>query len=101
MALELLKAETVLPSITVLALELGVAPNTIARAYVELAALGVVRLRRGLGTFVAGSPARTVDRERQIAMERRIDALLAEAQELNLTVDALVQMIHVRQAAAP
>lgn len=97
-ALGLLEPDSMLPSITDLALELGVAPNTISRAYDELAAAGVVRIRRGLGTFVSGQSVPAVDRERWLLIERRIDALLTEARESNLTIEALVQLIHVRQA---
>jgi GntR family transcriptional regulator len=48
-----LEPETALPSIRLLAIELKVAPNTIAKAYEKLEAQGVVHKRRGLGTFVS------------------------------------------------
>ena len=43
-----------LPPVRELASSLGLAPNTVARAYKELEALGVVETRGRAGTFVAG-----------------------------------------------
>jgi DNA-binding transcriptional regulator YhcF (GntR family) len=43
-----------LPPVRVLAAELDLAANTVARAYKELEALGVVETRGRAGTFVAG-----------------------------------------------
>ena len=44
-----------LPPVRTLAESLGIAANTVARAYKELEALGVVETRGRAGTFVAGS----------------------------------------------
>ena len=44
-----------LPPVRSLAESLGLAANTVARAYKELEALGVVETRGRAGTFVAGS----------------------------------------------
>ena len=44
-----------LPPVRSLATELDLAANTVARAYKELEALGVVETRGRAGTFVAGS----------------------------------------------
>lgn len=43
-----------LPPVRSLAVTLDLAPNTVARAYKELEALGVVETRGRAGTFVAG-----------------------------------------------
>ena len=43
-----------LPPVRLLAESLGLAANTVARAYKELEALGVVETRGRAGTFVAG-----------------------------------------------
>jgi DNA-binding transcriptional regulator YhcF (GntR family) len=43
-----------LPPVRSLADELDLAPNTVARAYKELEALGIVETRGRAGTFVAG-----------------------------------------------
>ena len=46
-----------LPPVRHLAVELGVAPNTVARAYRELEAAGVIETRGRLGSFVVGTDA--------------------------------------------
>jgi DNA-binding transcriptional regulator YhcF (GntR family) len=49
-------AEERLPPIRQLATELGLAVNTVARAYRELESAGVVETRGRNGTFVVGTP---------------------------------------------
>ena len=46
-----------LPPVRHLAVELGVAPNTVARAYRELEASGIIETRGRLGSFVVGTDA--------------------------------------------
>ncbi|GLZ55105.1 GntR family transcriptional regulator [Actinomycetospora sp. NBRC 106378] len=50
-----LPAHTRLPAVRRLAVDLGLAANTVARAYRELEAAGVVETRGRLGTFVVES----------------------------------------------
>ena len=50
-----LPAGTRLPTVRELAVELGLAANTVARAYRELEGAGIVETRRRWGTFVARS----------------------------------------------
>ena len=50
-----LAAGTRMPTVRELAVELGLAANTVARAYRELEAAGIVETRRRWGTFVARS----------------------------------------------
>ncbi|MER6160046.1 GntR family transcriptional regulator [Streptomyces sp. NPDC001868] len=45
-----------LPTVRQLATDLGLAPGTVARAYRELEAAGLIRTRRGAGTRVAAPP---------------------------------------------
>ena len=53
-----LPAHTRLPAVRRLAVDLGLAANTVARAYRELEAAGVVETRGRLGTFVVESEDR-------------------------------------------
>jgi len=46
---------TKLPTVRALATELGLAPNTVARAYRELEAAGVLQTRGRSGTFSGGA----------------------------------------------
>ncbi len=59
-----LKAGAELPAIRVLAERLVVNPNTVARAYRELEAAGIVEKRRTAGTFVSDQGSPLARRER-------------------------------------
>src|SRR5262245_16145390 len=88
-----------LPPIRTLALQLKVTPNTIVKAYDELEISGVVHKRQGSGTFVSEERPRLANRERQRIIDQRIDALLAEAHQLNFTVDDILRILRERRAA--
>jgi GntR family transcriptional regulator len=89
-----------LPPIRTLALQLKVTPNTIVKAYHELEIAGVIQKRQGSGTFVSeGRPQQVALRERRRVIEQRIDALLAEAHQLNFTADDILRMVRERKAA--
>jgi GntR family transcriptional regulator len=89
-----------LPPIRTLALQLKVTPNTIVKAYGELEASGVIQKRHGSGTFVSEGRAQPVAlRERRRVIEQRIDALLAEAHQLNFTAHDIQRMVRERKAA--
>ena len=88
-----------LPPIRTLAMQLKVTPNTIVKAYDELAISGVVHKRQGSGTFVSDGRTQLALRERRRIIEQRIDALLAEAHQLNFTGDEILRMLRERKAA--
>jgi GntR family transcriptional regulator len=89
-----------LPPIRTLALQLKVTPNTIVKAYGELESSGVIQKRQGSGTFVSeGRPQPVALRERRRVIEQRIDALLAEAHQLNFTAEEILRMVRERKAA--
>lgn len=98
-ALGLLVPGAALPSIRRLALDLKVAANTVAKAYEELAAAGVVHRRRGFGTFVACAPTHILDHQRRHLIEQRIEALLAEAHALDFSPEALVELLQLQLRA--
>ena len=88
-----------LPPIRTLAMQLKVTPNTIVKAYGELETAGVAYSRRGSGTFVSEGRPQLALRERRRIVEQRIDALLAEAHQLNFTADDILRMVRERKAA--
>ena len=89
-----------LPPIRTLALQLKVTPNTIVKAYHELEIAGVLQKRQGSGTFVSeGRTQQVALRERRRVIEQRIDALLAEAHQLNISADDLFRMVKERRTA--
>lgn len=85
-----------MPPIRVLAEHLLINPNTVARAYRELEIAGIVVKRRTAGTYVSDAGSPLARRERMKILTERIDALLAEAQQMNVGIDELVQLVRQR-----
>jgi GntR family transcriptional regulator len=88
-----------LPAIRVLAERLLVNPNTVARAYRELEAAGVVEKRRTAGTYVSDAGSPLARRERLKILSERVDALLAESRQFEIGVDEVVELIRRRDQA--
>src|SRR5436190_3296808 len=88
-----------LPAIRVLADRLTVNPNTVARAYRELEVAGVVEKRRTTGTYVSAAGSPLARRERLKILTERIDALLAEARQLGVRTDEVVELLRQRDEA--
>jgi GntR family transcriptional regulator len=93
-----LKPDDELPPVRVLAQQLLINPNTVARAYRELETAGLVYKRQGAGTYIAdgGSPLARSARRRLLA--DRVDALLVESMQMNFSVDDIHQLIDERHA---
>ena len=94
-----LSAGEELPPIRVLAEKLLVNPNTVVRAYRELELAGVVVKRRTSGTYVSDSGPRLARRDRLKIIAQRIDALLAEARQLDIGLDEVMELVRVRDEA--
>ena len=80
-----------------LALQLKVTPNTIMRAYRELESAGILRKRRGAGTYVSEVHSPLANRERNRIIKKRIDELLAEGHQLNFSAEELLAVFKRRQ----
>ncbi|HKS37599.1 MAG TPA: GntR family transcriptional regulator [Verrucomicrobiae bacterium] len=87
-----------IPPIRALAEQLTINPNTVARAYLELERAGVVTKRHGAGTYVSESGSPLARRERVRILTRRIDALLAEAINMGIELDEIVDLLRERHA---
>jgi len=85
-----------LPPIRTLAEQLLINPNTVARAYRELELAGVVTKRRTAGTYVSDTTSPLARRERLKIVTERIDALLAEARQMSIDTDELIELIQER-----
>jgi GntR family transcriptional regulator len=88
-----------LPPIRVLAESLLINPNTVARAYRELEVAGVVTKRRTAGTYVSDAGSPLARRERLRILAERGDALLAEARQMNVTLDQVFHLLRERDEA--
>lgn len=88
-----------LPPIRVLADQLLINPNTVARAYRELEAGGIVEKRRTAGTYVSDQGSPLARRERLKILTDRIDALVAEALQMKITLSDVLKLVEQRHAA--
>ena len=87
-----------MPPIRVLAEQLTVNPNTVARAYRELEVEGVVTKKRTTGTYVGDGGPKMSRAECLRILSERIDALLAEAKQMNVTIAEVEELIRRRDA---
>ena len=85
-----------LPSVRKLAEQLVVNPNTVARAYRELEAAGVLTTRRGAGAYVSDGGSPLARGEQTRILTERIDMLLAEARQMNVDLETLLALLHKR-----
>lgn len=88
-----------LPPIRTLAEQLVVNPNTVVKAYRELESEGLVFKRRGAGTYVSENTIRLAKKEQRRILAQRADALIAEAHQLNFSLDEVLDLITSRHAA--
>jgi GntR family transcriptional regulator len=90
----LLAPGTRLPTIRALAADLGVAAGTVARAYSELEAAGLVTSRRRTGTVVAERTSAPVQDEVRAAAE----VLAARARAGGLSEETVVALVRAALA---
>jgi GntR family transcriptional regulator len=88
-----------LTPIRVLASQLLVNPNTVARAYRELETAGIVEKRRTAGTYVSEQGSPLARRERVKILTERIDTLLAEASHMGVAVEDILKLVQQRHDA--
>ena len=85
-----------IPPMRVLAEQLVVNPNTVARAYLELERAGVVTKRHGSGTYVSETPSSLSRREKLKVLAQRVDSLLVEAGHLDIELEEVVELVQAR-----
>ncbi len=91
----LLKPGDQLPTVREVALELTINPNTVARAYRELEHAGVIESTQGRGTFVAKDLPRPSGKDKEMIIIERIEELVREASQLNISSVKLEKMLKV------
>ena len=83
-----------MPTVRALAVELGLNANTVARVYRDLQREGLLRLERGLGTFVAaGADERVVSPEEYRRIEMHARELVRMTREASLRSSEVAQLI--------
>ena len=81
-----------LPSVRALAEELILNPNTVARAYAELARDGFIEARPGRGVFIIRKRKVFSREEARHRLEPLIDALVGEAAAMDFTREELEEL---------
>ena len=80
-----------LPTVRQMAVDLQVNANTGARVYAELERSGVIETKRGVGSFIAASPAQAhPPREHERRVRSFVTRVLADADAHGLTVDDVI-----------
>jgi len=85
-----LKQEQTLPSVRKLASELGINPNTVARAYQELERDGVIATVPGGGTYVAENLPRFLKSEKLRRLQPYARQIAVEGIQLGLTDEEIL-----------
>lgn len=90
-----------LPTVRQLAVDLRVNANTVARVYAELERNGVLETRRGVGSFIAATPAQAhPPRERDRRLRAFITRVLADADAGGFTLDEIVAALDTHRKGA-
>lgn len=87
------KPGDLLPPIRKLAARLHLNPNTVARAYAELAKAGRLDKRLGCGCFVASVQPRNSQEDRLQLLADRIEELVNDAHAMGITTESLRRAI--------
>jgi GntR family transcriptional regulator len=88
-----LQVEEQLPSVRALAEELVVNPNTVARAYSDLAREGIIESRAGRGVFVIRKRRVFTREEGWRRLEPLIDSLIGEGMAMDFTAEEVEQAV--------
>jgi GntR family transcriptional regulator len=88
-----LKRDQTLPSVRRLASELGINPNTVARAYQELERDGLIASVPGGGTYVAEQVPRFLKSEKLRRLQPYAKQIAVEGVQLCLTDDEILGIV--------
>ena len=93
MAAGALKPGQPLPSVRKLAAELGINPNTAARAYQELEREGTITTVPGGGTFVGEGQPRFLKSERRRRLQPYARQIVVEGTQLGLSEEEILDLV--------
>ncbi|MBC7521930.1 MAG: GntR family transcriptional regulator [Sandarakinorhabdus sp.] len=83
-----------LPSVRALAAEAGVNPLTVAKAYHDLQASGMVTAKKGVGLFAAEGAARAMLKaERAVFLAEEWPRVKARLEQLGLRAEELIERV--------
>lgn len=87
-----------LPPVRKLAEILLINPNTVARAYRDLEALGLVQTRQGSGVCICEGPSPLAREQKIRILTERADILLTEARQMDIDLEEIIALLHERHA---
>lgn len=87
-----LKPGDKIASVREIAVDLGVNPNTIQRAFAELEREGFIRTERAVGRYVADNPQLIKDYKKK-EVKKKIDDFLAQMQLLGMDYEDVLQYL--------
>ncbi len=90
---QVIKPGELVPSVREVARQLAINPNTVARAYRQLQADGVLEPVRGTGLQATGGALELCRRERLNLIRRRLRAVLTEARQSRLDGDEIRELV--------
>lgn len=87
-----------LPAVRVLAQQLVINPNTVVRAYRELASAGLIFTMRGSGAYISDKRIPYSTNERRRILSETADALIVESRNLGFAYAELLDILAERNA---
>lgn len=94
-----LQAGDQLPSVRTLGMQLSINPNTVARAYSELASKGLVDSRQGLGLFVSQRKQMLNRTERNKRLHDAVQRCVSEVMHLQFADEEVLSAMESQLAA--
>ena len=85
---------TRLPSVRALAIQLTVNVNTVAKAYLDLTADGLIESQKGVGVFVCEQRQRRSDLERQRLLDEAVAHFVSDVIPLGFTPEEIADRLH-------
>lgn len=82
-----------LPSVRALAIQLTINPNTVAKAYADLMAEGLIDSQKGVGVFIAERRQRLSAEERRRRLDEALEQLVGAVLPLGFGVDEIVERL--------
>lgn len=90
-----LRSQDKLPSVRQLASTLGINPNTVSKAYLELERQQIIETIRGRGTFICEVKIQDRDEEKMKMMREKLKTLCVELQYMGVDKETLHKEIEV------
>ena len=87
-----LEADSKIPSVRQMAMDLSLNPNTVQKAYSELLNRGVIYSVRGKGNFISSNPFK-IRQEKLDGIRESIRELMRQAKEMGATVQQCNELL--------